>query len=191
MKAFKRFAYPFKKLCIRLTLQLKRLRGLLIRLKNLHPFNAFAKTFKRFVHPFKKICIRSTLQQKHLNGLLTRFKKKSYLFKVPRKALDCLPIILLQAVRSINLTFARYSPVLEIQKDRILFWFYLLRDHSKRVSVASFDKQVTSKYPGWYISQTPSQGGGIAYATLFRETSGQEKMKFIFNNNKNKQRRRL
>ena len=66
---------------------------------------------------------------------------------VPRKALDCLPIILWRAVRSISLTFARYSPVLEIQKDRILFWFYLLRDHSKRVSVASFDKQVKLKYP--------------------------------------------
>ena len=85
------------------------------------------KAFKRFAYPFKK--------------------KKSYPFKVPRRALDCLPIILIRAVRSINLTFARYSPVLEIQKDRILFWFYLLRDHSKRVSVASFDKQVKLKYP--------------------------------------------
>ena len=35
------------------------------------------------------------------------------------------------------------------------------------------------------------QGGGIAYANLFRETSEQEEMKFIFNTNKNKQRRRL
>ena len=143
--------------------------------------------------------------------------------------MDCLPI---------NLTFARYSPVLEIQKDRILFWFYLLRDHSKQVSVASFDKQVKLKYPGWYISQTPSrwtaksatlflfissrfiflgfidnhfngpawcvtpirpficngtslryltlkrlgyrQRGGIAYATLFRETSEQEKKEVHF-----------
>ena len=93
----------------------------------MHPFNALAKTFKRFAYLFKK--------------------KKSYPFKVPQKALYCLPIILIQAVRSINLTFARYSPVLEIQKDRILFWFYLLRDHSKRVSVASFDKQVKLKYP--------------------------------------------
>ena len=31
------------------------------------------------------------------------------------------------------------------------------------------------------------QGGGIAYANLFRETSEQEEMKFIFNTNKNKQ----
>ena len=78
---------------------------------------------------------------------IIRLKKKSYPFKFPRKALDCLPIILIRVVRSINLTFARYSPVLEIQKDRILFWFYLLRDHSKRVSVASFDKQIKLKYP--------------------------------------------
>ena len=80
--------------------------------------------------------------------------------------MDCLPIILLWAVRSINLTFARYSPVLEIQNDRILFWFYLLRDHSKRVSVASFDKQVKLKYPRWYISQTPSRWTAKS-ATLF------------------------
>jgi len=33
MQAFKRFAYPLKKIGIRLTLQPKRLNGLLIRLK--------------------------------------------------------------------------------------------------------------------------------------------------------------
>ena len=35
------------------------------------------------------------------------------------------------------------------------------------------------------------QGRGIASADFFRETLKQKKMKFIFNNNKNKQRRRL
>ena len=43
--------------------------------KNLHPFNALAKTFKRFAHPFKKTCIRLTLLVKRLSGLLIRLKK--------------------------------------------------------------------------------------------------------------------
>ena len=36
-KTFKQFAYPFKKICIRLTLLVKRLSGLLIRLKKFVP----------------------------------------------------------------------------------------------------------------------------------------------------------
>ena len=68
MKAFKRFPYPFKKICIRLTLYRKRLNGLVIRLKNLHPFNAKPKTFKRFPCPFKKNCIRLTIYRKRLTA---------------------------------------------------------------------------------------------------------------------------
>ena len=47
MKAFKWFAYSFKKICIRLTFAH-------LFQKNLHPFNALAKTFKWFAHLFKK-----------------------------------------------------------------------------------------------------------------------------------------
>ena len=94
--------------------------------KNLHPFNAVTKTFKRFLNPLQK---------------------KLFPFDVPRKTFNCLFIILLRAVRSINLTFARYSPVLEMQNDRTLFWLYLFRDHRKRVIVASLDKRVKLKYP--------------------------------------------
>ena len=103
------------------------------------------KALKWFAHPFKKVCIRLTLKQKRLNGLLIRLKEL-FPFNVPRKTLNCLFIILLRAIRSTNLTFARYSPVLEMRNDRILLWFYLFRDYRKRVIVPSLDKRVKFKY---------------------------------------------
>ena len=44
---------------------------------------------------------------------------------------------------------AQYLPVLEMQNDHVLFWFYHFRHHRKRVIVAFLDKQVTGKlkYP--------------------------------------------
>ena len=55
MKAFKWFAHPFK--------------------KNLHLFNALAKTFEWFAYLFNKICIRLTPLVKRLSGLLICLKK--------------------------------------------------------------------------------------------------------------------
>lgn len=51
--------------------------------------------------------------------------------------------ILLWAVWSINPTFCWYLPVLEMQNDHILFWFYLFHDHRKWVIVPFLDKRVT------------------------------------------------
>ena len=54
-------AFPFlgrnrlQSVYIRLNGSSKRLNGLLIRLKNLHQFNALSKTFKRFAYLSKKI----------------------------------------------------------------------------------------------------------------------------------------
>ena len=75
--------------------------------------------------------------QKFLNGLLICLKKRTYPFNVLRKTLNCLFITLLGAVWSIILTFAWYSPVLEMQNDFIWFWSYLFRDHRKQVIIAS------------------------------------------------------
>ena len=75
--------------------------------------------------------------QKFLNGLLICLKKRTYPFNVLRKTLKCLFITLLGAVWSIILTFAWYSPVLEMQNDFIWFWSYLFRDHRKQVIIAS------------------------------------------------------
>ena len=67
-------AKPLQSVYTRLNGSCKRLNGLLIRLKKMHPFSALAKSFKRFAYPFKKICIRLTLKRKRLNGLLIRLK---------------------------------------------------------------------------------------------------------------------
>ena len=55
----KRFAYLFKKICIRLTLLAKTFKWFA------HPFNALGKTFKRFAYPFKRkpaVCSKLTLR---------------------------------------------------------------------------------------------------------------------------------
>ena len=63
MKAFKWFAdHPFKKNLHPFNALAKTFKRFAHPFKkNLHPFNAFGKTFKRFAHPFKKSCIRLTL----------------------------------------------------------------------------------------------------------------------------------
>ena len=82
-----------------------------------------------------------------VNNETKRNENRDDLQNVSRITFNCLFIILLRAVRIINLTFARYSPILEMQNDRILFWLYLFRDHRERVIVASLDKRVKLKYP--------------------------------------------
>ena len=68
--------------------------------------------------------------------------KKNLSAQRSRETLNRLFTILLWAVWSINPTFGWYLPVLEMQNDHILFWFYLFHDHRKWVIVPFLDKRV-------------------------------------------------
>ena len=88
----------------------------------MHLFNTVAKTFKQFP---SVVCFKKNLSAQR-----------------SRETLNRLFTILLWAVWSINPTFGWYLPVLEMQNDHILFWFYLFHDHRKWVIVPFLDKRV-------------------------------------------------